>query len=103
MTPAPFDYALIIVIREGFADLTLSPDEVRGESYIRLWDYVFTAPEDAKDLIDNYFKAKEWIVDVETTIQWTHAVVYAGYDTDLVPYPFGKRLTLGILPKELVY
>jgi len=96
--PAPFDYAHVIAIHLGFVDVDAII--IGFAKDWRLADWSFADMDDAKDKLDEFYKAKEWKIRPESIIEWSHAVVYAGYDTSEVPYEFGTKVTLTILLKR---
>ena len=99
--PAPFDYAHIVAIHLGFVDVSVI---VSGfATNWRLADWSFPEMVDAKIKIDEFFKIKEWMDRPESTIEWSYAVVYGGYDTEEIPYNFGTKVTLAIIPKEMIF
>ena len=99
--PAPFDFAHIIVIHLGFVNVDIIVSGAAADW--RLADWSFPEMDDAKEKIDEYFKVKEWLTRPESTIEWSYAVVYAGYDTTEIPYKFATKVTLAIIPKEMIY
>ena len=98
--PAPFDFAYIIVIHNEF--INVDPIVAGFATLWRLAPWSFSAIEDAKTKINEFYKIKEWLPRPDDII-WSYAVVYAGYDTEDVPYPFGAKVTLAIIPKEMIF
>ncbi len=99
--PAPFDDAHIIAVHLNFVDVNVIVAGFAKDWSLLPW--AFPEMVEAKEEIDLYFKIKDWMTRPESTIEWSYAVVYAGYETEDIPYKFGTKVTLAIIPKEMIY
>jgi hypothetical protein len=97
------DTAYIVSIKIGFLDIEKIATGLEA-LYISEhldWEVVFGDLEDAKEVVETYFSVKEWLSSEGPydTVHWCHAVVAKTWQVPSIPYEFGTKITIGLVPR----